>query len=596
MTPARVLIKQSCQVLLLAVGLMLFHGQFNPSQFSPFGPIIKTSLAAETDKTSQKWTCPMHPHYIADEFGTCPICGMDLVKIQSSADDQNKDPLSKPIISISPEMIQTMGVRLAKAERAAFGKRIRSYGIVKENERLQTELSARVEGWVEKLNITAVGDKVEKGDVLFELFSPELIVSQRDFLAALSQSKNAQSSIKRRLLSFGVQQQALDLITEKKDVQQNIPFFAVQDGTVATLNVTPGSYVKRGMTIAKIQDYSEVWVIVNVSEKDMSFISNGTKANIYFPNIPGKTLNTEVDYIYPDMDEKTRTGRVRLIIDNKDGALRPGTYADVVFETQISERLSVPSEAILKDESGDYLVVALGEGRFRSRNVELGLVTGGRSEIKSGIKSGEDIVVSAQFLIDSESALRESFRKIERLQKPLNQLKLSKNELASFDHMVDAALYIHEALMKGTDIEESQLAPALAIKKVLWSEYKNTRLANVLTETEAAIKQAQSAKTNSERKIALNNIVTALEPWLINGVPAHYKSKKLKLYQTDKAGQKWVQLSATPLNPYNKKQAELIPWPDVVMSDMDKTSQKVTKDDMKETRGTDTMRGSGHAH
>lgn len=553
--------------------------------------------AKETNRAVKKWTCPMHPHYIADDYGTCPICGMDLVKIQSLNEtaDQN-NPNEKPIITIAPETIQNMGVRLAKVEASKFGKNIRSFGIVKENERLQSEISARVEGWVETLKITAVGDEVKSGDVLFEMFSPELIVSQRDYLLALKQSKSAQNNITKRLLSFGVQQKALNLIARQKTVQQNLPFFATQKGTIAELNVTPGTYVKKGMTIAKIQDYSTVWVIVNVSEKDMGFITKGTKTTVHFPNLPGKTISSKVDYIYPKINERTRTGRVRLIIDNKEGTLRPGTYADVVFNTQISERLSVPSEAILKDQNGSYVVTSLGNGKFQSKEVKLGLVTGGRAEIKSGLKLNQEIVISSQFLIDSESALRESFKKLEQKQRPLSQLNLSKIDLAKFDHMVDAALYIHEALTKNFEIEKKYLEPAIAIKTILWTTYRDTKLANILMETEAALKEAQNSKTKSELKSALSQMTNALEPWLLQGKPEHYKSKKLNIFKTKTSNQHWIQLSQTPLNPYNQEQSDLIPWPEISQISMEENDKEKTPDTNESMRGSNSMRGSGHDH
>lgn len=553
---------------------------------------LSTPLQAkETNRAVKKWTCPMHPHYIADDYGTCPICGMDLVKIQSlnETTDQN-NPDEKPIITIAPETIQNMGVRLAKVEASKFGKNIRSFGIVKENERLQSEISARVEGWVETLKITAVGDEVKSGDVLFEMFSPELIVSQRDYLLALKQSKTAQNNITRRLLSFGVQQKALNLIAKQKTVQQNLPFFATQKGTIAELNVTPGTYVNKGMTIAKIQDYSTVWVIVNVSEKDMGFITKGTKTTVHFPNLPGKTISSKVDYIYPKINERTRTGRVRLIINNKEGTLRPGTYADVVFNTQISERLSVPTEAVLKDQNGSYVVTSLGNGKFQSKEVKLGLVTGGRAEIKSGLDLNQEIVISSQFLIDSESALRESFKKLERKQRPLNQLNLSKIDLAKFDHMVDAALYIHEALTQNFDIEKKQLEPAIAIKTILWSTYKETKLAGVLMDTEAALKRAQSSKTKSELQQALSQMINALEPWLQQGKPEHYKSKELKVFKTKTSKQHWIQLSQKPANPYNKEQFDLIPWPEISKTTMEQKAKQQTPNINK------SMRGSSHDH
>lgn len=590
-------------VSFLVLVSLIFIGDYSGA--NRFGFHQLTSLfegsvqAAEKKDEGSKWTCPMHPHYIADEYGSCPICGMDLVKIQSTSEEQPVEGGSnRTIITIPTETIQKMGVRVAKVESSAFGRRVRSFGIVSENERMQTVLSARVEGWVEKLNITAVGDEVKSGDVLFEIFSPELIVSQRDFLLSLGKSKQARNNIRRRLKSFGVQDKALQLIAKKRNVQQTVPFYAERQGTVAELHVSSGSYVRRGMMIAKIKDYSQVWVIVNVSEKDMSFIAEGTKATVLFPNLPGKNIISKVDYVYPEINEKTRTGRVRLVLENKAGELRPGSYADVVFEAQISERLSVPSEAVLKDESGDHVVVSLGEGRFVSKPVKLGLVTGGRAEVRSGIQEGDDVVVSAQFLIDSESSLRESFRKLKRLQLPFSELKLSKEDFAKFDHMVDAALYIHETLKDGKKVDAAFLNPAVSIKNIMWSDYKNTKLSGVLSDAEVAFKQAQKANTATELRAALNSIIDALEPWLLEGAPQHYSQKGVKLFKTKDGLAKWLQLGAKPINPYGGGEAELMPWPqvsnptDAMTKDGEAEKKAPVEDKTNDPRGSHGMRGS----
>jgi len=555
---------------------------FTALLFLPMFNFNNPGLAGESENSSPKWTCPMHPHYIADDAGSCPICGMDLVKLNTNADKDNIEAQKKSAtkIYVPPHTIQTMGVRLAKAERASFGRQIRSYGIVQENERLRTQLSARVEGWIEKLNVTALGDQVNAGDKLFEIFSPELIVSQRDYLTALRQSTSQQENITQRLLSFGVQPKALAILKKKGKILQTVPFFAEQDGTISELNITQGAYVKRGMTIAQIQDYSKVWVIVNPSEKDMVFLNKNTPATIYFPNAPGKIVQTKIDYIYPKIDNQTRTGQVRLVIDNKDGALRPGSYVDVIFETAITQRLSVPTAAILKQGSQDHVIVALGGGEFAARKVTLGLTAGDRTEIIRGLAAGETIVISGQFLFDSESALRESFMKLERLQQPLSQLQLSKAQLASFDHIVDAALYMHEQLFKNADITPSFFEPALAVKPYLWPQFKNTKLALILTNTQNALKQAQTAKTKSQSRAALQQLVNALKPWMMQAKPEHYKTRKLVFYESAQTKQSWLQLSQIPQNPFNDEKAIPIAWPkqpvitQTKQPDLEKTNQQ----------------------
>ena len=356
-----------------------------------------------------RYTCPMHPHYISDHEGTCPICGMDLVQMEAGPEAGPTAGQSRQIITIAPEVIQNMGVRIAPAERAIFGRKVRATAIVMENERSRSVMTARVEGWIEDLKITAVGDPVKKGMKLFEMFAPELVVSQRDYLAAMrDRDRRRLEATETRLRAFGVQDQAMRQLAAEGREMQRLPFYADRDGVISELPVVNGEYVKRGASVLRIQDYTTVWMVVNVAEKDLVFIGTKTRASFSLPSIPGRTFETLVDYVYPTIDTKTRTGRVRFVVNNEDGVIRPGSFADVSFDNGAEPRLAVKSEAVLQSEQGAYVVLALGEGRFEPRPIEPGLVSGGWTEVRKGVAAGEQVVVSGQFLIDSESALKES--------------------------------------------------------------------------------------------------------------------------------------------------------------------------------------------
>ncbi len=371
-----------------------------------------------------QYTCPMHPHYISDEMGTCPICGMDLVPVKGEYNTptghnmshvMEQDEHTRMSVIIAPETIQNMGVRIEKAQITEFGKNIRSYGLVSENIRLQQDISSRVDGWIEELEATAEGDVVKEGDLLFTLYSPELVSSQQDYISALvSGSKGRIDSAKKRLKSLGVQEKVLSGLKKNRKKLDNIPFYATANGVISKLNIKTGSHVKSGMQIAEIQDYSSVWINVSVAEKDLRFLNKSSSATVSFPNLGGKKHIGQIDYIYPTINSTSRTGQVRLVLDNPEGILRPGAYTDVDFETDIEKRLSVPSEAVLKSSEGDFVVVAEGDGRFQPRKVETGIHSLGHTAILSGIAQDDDIVVSGQFLIDSESSLRESFRKMQK--------------------------------------------------------------------------------------------------------------------------------------------------------------------------------------
>ncbi|MEO0810117.1 MAG: efflux RND transporter periplasmic adaptor subunit [Pseudomonadota bacterium] len=527
-------------------------------------PVAKAGEAqASTPSAGQttKWTCPMHPHYIADEFGPCPICGMDLVKLETGGQDFSaENAKARTAITIAPEVIQNMGVRLGKAERSRFGRSVRSYGIVHANERLQTEITARVEGWVEKLHVTAVGDEVKAGSRLFELYSPQLVVSQNDYLNFDGINGTKQRDLT-QLRAFGVQPRAIALIERLKEPLQLVPFYAERDGVISHLDLKQGSYTKRGMILATIQDYSSVWLQASVAEKDLGFITIETPATITFPNLSGRSVSGKVDYIYPTVDRVTRTGQVRLVIDNSDGQLRPGSYADVSFEVNAQDRVAIPSEAILRSGEGKYVVVSLGQGRFEPRLIETGLVSGRWTEIGKGIEEGEEIVVSGQFLLDSESALRESFQKLQRLQLPLSLLKLNKTQFAMIDHFVDAAIYLHETLVDGYDPDPAFLDPVLEVRKLMWPRFKDTKLAFVLVDGANAVRAAQKAKSESEVQDALARLTNALRIWMLEGAPEHYKSRNVSLFTDKESGRVWVQMQGRPYNPYGRGEVAEIAWP-----------------------------------
>lgn len=543
---------------------------------------LSSALAADADenKSDTRYTCPMHPHYIANEFGTCPICGMDLVPLQTG-DNNATAPSSetRQSITVSAETIQNMGVRTAKAEMASFGRQIRAYGIVKENQRLQYAITNRLDGWIEELNVKAVGDPVTKGDELYRIYSPELYVSQRDYLLTLQAgAPSRQRAAELRLRSYGVQDRFIRQLGQNRKATMQVPFYAEGNGTVSRLDITTGSFVKRGSMLAMIQDYSKVWLVVSVAEQDIGFLSKNSIAKVSFPTLKDRSITAKIDYIYPTIDSASRTGQVRLVVENKTGDLRPGTYADVVFEVGAEQKLAVPTESLLNSENGRYVILSNGNGRFEPRNIKVGLTSGGLTEVVSGLSQNDEIVVSGQFLLDSESALSESFRKLKRLQTPLPLLDLDKNEMAMVDHIVDAALYLHEALIDGYDVDPKFLEPAKQIRQPLWPKFQHTQLAFVLTSAETAIGNAQKARTNTALHDALNELTEVLKPWIMEGKPDHYKGKNLKVFKEVKSGRLWLQLGEKPLNPYSRAKAELLPWPALEMAAKPDQDQPDNKD------------------
>ena len=525
---------------------------------------------------SEKYTCPMHPHYISDRPGTCPICGMDLVALEDdSSDDMSMDMPSsmegeaktepanaRTSVRIDPETIQSSGIRSEKAQMARFGMLVRSYGDVTENIRLQFDISSRVEGWIEELKVQAVGDTVKKGDLLFTLYSPALTSAQKDLISALETGyKGRIDAAAKRLSSLGMQDQAISEIKKKRKAFDNVPFYAEVDGLVSDINVREGTYTKPGMRLITVQNYNSVWIDVSVAEQDIPFITKDTNVSVSLPALGIRDREASIDYIYPTIDQSTRTGRVRLVLNNEDGKLKPGAYADVEFETDVEQRLSIPSDSILKSKDGDYVVLAQGNGRFQPVKILAGLTYKGRTEVLEGISENDDVVISGQFLIDSESALRESFRKMQRMQTPLALLEVSADQLAMIDHLIDAAIYMQKELYNGNTPNPNMIMPAVSLGDHLMPVFRGTKLQFVLEDAEKALQDAKNSVTDQEWQTSLNKFVNALKPWLLEGKPQHYQSKGLKLYMAHGLDTYWLQLEDEPHNPYGEGHPMKIDWP-----------------------------------
>lgn len=394
--------------------LIIFLGAVIGTQFFLTPPAQIISAAHAEEKSGRKvlyWYDPMVPEKRFDKPGKSPFMDMDLVPKYADETDST-DTGGKPVVSINAQTIQKMGVRTATVGKSDFGGGLRTTGIVMPNERAQVNLFSQVEGRVENLKYSAEGDRVKKGEVFYALVSPELSALQNDYITALAGGLNdIATAARKRMALLGVDEGTLSVLAKTRKPFDQIPFHISANGILTKLNIHNGSYLKAGDEIAQIQDLSVVWVEADVSEKDIVAMKKGNSAKVTFP---GSTQNydAKIDYIYPSINADTRTAKVRLVVGNKDNALKPASYATVEFVGAASDRVAVPSEAILRTSTGDHVIMVLGGGKFQARDVQTGTASGGSTEILSGLNEGEEIVTSSQFLIDSESSLNESMEKL----------------------------------------------------------------------------------------------------------------------------------------------------------------------------------------
>ena len=355
------------------------------------------------------YVCPMHPQIVRGEPGSCPICGMDLVPVETEPDDDE----DHPAIKLSAGTVQNMGVRTATVERGVIWRYIETVGYVSYDEEQVAHVHPRSEGWVEALMIRSEGERVDKGKPLLEIYSPEVVAAQEELIAAGQTNRSLLPAARERLRMLDVPPSVIRQVEKSGKVRRAVPIFAPISGVVAELGLREGMYVNPQLELFSIADLSSIWVLVDVFEHQMSMIERGRPAEITVAALPGQVFEGEVDYIYPELDPVTRTLRVRLRFPNPDGQLKPNMLADVViFGGPKRGVLTIPREAIILSGRGTRVVKALGEGRYQPVEISTGIGNSEQVEILAGLEQGEQVVVSGQFLIDSESNLRASFARM----------------------------------------------------------------------------------------------------------------------------------------------------------------------------------------
>lgn len=381
--------------------------------YSVFQPETMSESATTKDSTKQPlyWVAPMDANYRRDKAGKSPM-GMDLVPVY--ANDSTGPDEGPGTIRISPDVVNNLGVRTTSAYYSAMHTQINTVGYVVYDEDKLVHVHPRVEGWIEKLYVKSTGDQVKKGQPLYQIYSPQLVSAQEELLLALvGKNKRLINAAENRLVTLQLPKSAIEQLHKTHEIQRNITFYAPQNGVVENLTIREGFFVKPGNTIMSIGDVSQIWVEAEVFERQAAQVQLESPVSMTLDYLPGQSWQGEVDYIYPTLDAKTRTLKVRLRFSNEHGQFKPNMFAQITIHTNSAEQaLLIPKEALIRTGSQDRVVLALGEGSFKSVAVDVGRFDNDSVEILSGLSAGEKIVSSAQFLIDSESSKSSDFKRM----------------------------------------------------------------------------------------------------------------------------------------------------------------------------------------
>ncbi|TCI01774.1 efflux RND transporter periplasmic adaptor subunit [Corallincola luteus] len=379
----------------------------------PLDPIAIAPLGSASPAI--KYVCPMHPQIVQDEQGHCPICGMSLEPVEVGAAAQEVS------VNVAGGMQQALGLRTeAVTADDTLWRYVRALGSVEYDQDAIHHIHPRMTGWVESVSVVSEGDYVKKGQKLFDIYSPELVNAQDDYLLARNvlseKGRNGDDLLRRarlRLELLGISDKTIKQLEKRGKSFYRVPFYAPYEGMVSKLELREGMFVEPGSTLMELVDLSRVWVLADVFENEQSWLEVGRPAEVTASAQGLFDIEGHIDYIYPELDATTRAMRVRVVLDNPEQKLRPGTLVDVeLFGGPKRQLLTVPTEALIMTGRENRVVVQRDDNSFASVTVKLGMISQGRAEVLEGLQAGDRVVVSGQFLLDSEASIQGSLQRL----------------------------------------------------------------------------------------------------------------------------------------------------------------------------------------
>jgi Cu(I)/Ag(I) efflux system membrane fusion protein len=363
-------------------------------------------------KEKDYWTCTMHPQVHMDRPGVCPICGMDLIKKvaeEKSEPTNDKDMANMVSLSGKKQVLANVSTVIVKKEN--LQEQVTAYSYLDFVENNRKTISARFNGRIEKLFVDKTGEYIKKGQPLFEIYSPDLVQAQNEYLIALNNSTNGNSTSllnasKKKLEIFGLTPDQIQTLESTRVINITLTYHSPVSGTVIEKKVQEGVYVNEGTAIYDVAELSTLWNIAEVYENNLSTVKIGSPVKLHLRAYPGEEFSGRVTFIYPVINSQTRTVKVRSTFSNLGGKLKPQMYGETVFDRTGGQGLLVPADAVIIAGKRAVVWAKTGDGMFEARSVQIGNRFGDKYQIISGLKEGDEIAATGGFLIDSESQLK----------------------------------------------------------------------------------------------------------------------------------------------------------------------------------------------
>ena len=362
-------------------------------------------------KSKDYWTCTMHPQVHKDGPGACPICGMDLIKkvVDDTAGVSSKSDMEGMITLTTNKQILA-NVSTIKVKKENLKKELTAYSYLDFVEQNRKTIPAKFNGRIEKLFVDKTGDYIKKGQPLFEIYSPDLVQAQNEFLIALRSNKNENNSLteasRKKLELFGLTSDQIEDLKKSGEIKLTLTYYSPISGTVIEKKIQEGMYVNEGTVIYEIAELSTLWNIAEVNETDLSTIKLGSKVKLKLKAYPGEEFSGKVTFIYPVVNAQTRTVKIRSEFSSQNNKLKPQMYGETVFYSDAGIGLLIPADAVIFSGNRNVVWIKTADGMFEARNVQIGQKFGNKYQILSGLNEGDEVAASGGFLIDSESQLK----------------------------------------------------------------------------------------------------------------------------------------------------------------------------------------------